>query len=205
MAANSLDTEALLGRVKVEGAPALGDLLQRYSGRLESMIRLRLDRRLQGRVDVGDVVQETFLEATRSFDRYRQQPHASFYIWLRCIARRRLIDLHRHHLGAEARDPRREVSIDQRIEPEATSAILVPHLLATFDTPSEVAARGERVERLEKALAGSDPADREVLALRHFERLSNIEAAEVLGIAESAASKRYLRALQRLKEILKEL
>ena len=205
MADNSCDTEALLRRAREGGSDALGELILRYSGRLRAMVDLRLDRRLSGRVDASDVLQETFLDAARSFVQYRERPDRSFYVWLRCIAERRLVDIHRHHLGVQARDPRREVSLSGWPSADATSAAIAARILGSGPSPSEAAIGAERAARLAAALDKMDRLDREVLALRHFEQLSNAEAAQVLGIGESAASKRHLRALDRLKEALKDL
>jgi RNA polymerase sigma-70 factor (ECF subfamily) len=112
------------------------------------------------------------------------------------------VDEHRKHLGAAARDAGREISLYRGALPETSSAALAAHLLGRLSTPSQAAIRAERKIRLQEALDSLDPVDREVLALRHFEELSNTEAAAVLGLDKSAASKRYARALIRLKEIL---
>jgi RNA polymerase sigma-70 factor (ECF subfamily) len=72
-------------------------------------------------------------------------------------------------------------------------------------SPSLAAIRGEMMTQLEAALDRLDPIDREVLALRHFEELSNNEVAALLGIQKAAASKRYVRALERLKGALAEI
>ena len=103
------------------------------------------------------------------------------------------------------RDARREVSLYRGALPEATSAALAAQLLGHQTRPSEAAVRAEVKIRLQEALNGMDPIDREVLALRHFEQLTNAEVARVLRIREAAAGKRYLRALGRLKEILSQL
>jgi RNA polymerase sigma-70 factor (ECF subfamily) len=103
------------------------------------------------------------------------------------------------------RDARREVSLYRGAMPEASSAALAAHLLGAELRPSEAAIRAETKIRLQEALNGLDPIDREVLALRHFERLSRDEVARELGISEAAASKRYIRALARLKEALVNL
>jgi len=202
MEEDSRETEAIIRRARGEDPEALGVLFARYTDRLLAMVELRLDRRLQGRVDPADILQETFLDASRSFPSYREIPGISFYVWLRRIAERQLIDVHRRHLGVQARDPRREISLDRFTAPEATSAAMADGFLATLDTPSAIAIRIERTARLQEALGMMDPIDREVLALRHFEQLSNLEAAAVLGITESAATKRHLRALLRLRQAL---
>jgi RNA polymerase sigma-70 factor (ECF subfamily) len=184
---------------------ALGELLGRHRERLRRMVALRLDRRLQGRVDPSDVIQEACLDAARRLPEYRHNPAMPFFLWLRFLAGQRLVDEHRRHLGAAARDAGREISLYRGALPETTTAALAAHLLGRLTTPSQAAIRAERKIRLQEALNSLDPVDREVLALRHFEELSNGEAAAVLGLDRSAASKRYARALIRLKDILAAL
>jgi RNA polymerase sigma-70 factor (ECF subfamily) len=181
---------------------ALGALLQRHEARLRRMMVFRMDPRLQGRVDPSDVIQEVCLAAAKSLPDYLRQPGMPFFLWLRGIAGNKLLELHRHHLGTPMRDARREVSLYRASMPEATSAALAAQLMGRFSRPSEVAIRAEVKIRLQEALNQMDPVDREVLALRHFEHLTNAEAAEVLGIKEGASGKRYLRALERLRDIL---
>ncbi len=199
----SEETESLLKRAESHDKEALGELFTRYAPRLRRLVQLRLDRRLQGRIDVSDVLQESYLDILKSFHNYTRQPDRPFFVWLRCIVIRTLLDLHRRHLGAQARDACRELSLNQGYCPEATSAVLAAHLVGTLTTPSETIMRAERKAALENGINHMDPIDREVLALRHFEQLSNMETAQVLGISTSAASKRHLRALKRLKDILK--
>ncbi len=110
--------------------------------------------------------------------------------------------LHRHHLGAQARDAGREVSLFRGPLPAADSRSLAAQLLGRLTTPSQAAVRAEIQLRMQEALNSMDALDREILALRHFEELSNTEAAAVLGLQKSAASNRHVRALKRLKEIL---
>ena len=181
---------------------ALGELLGRHRERLRRMVALRLDWRLRVRVDPSDVLQEACLDASRRLPEYHQNPTMPFFLWLRFLAGQRLVDEHRKHLGAAARDAGREISLYHGALPETSSAALAAHLLGRLTTPSQATIRAERKIRLQEALNSLDPIDREVLALRHFEELSNTEAAAVLGLDKSAASKRYARALIRLKEIL---
>lgn len=166
------------------------------------MVAFRMDLRLQGRVDPSDVIQEVCLAAAKSLPDYLTQPALPFFLWLRGIAGNKLLELHRHHLGTPMRDARREVSLYRGSMPEATSAALAAQLLGRFSGPSAAAIRAEVKVRLQEALNQMDPVDREVLALRHFEHLSTAEAAEVLGIKGAAAGKRYLRALERLRDIM---
>jgi RNA polymerase sigma-70 factor (ECF subfamily) len=169
------------------------------------MVELRLDRRLQGRLDPSDILQEAFLEFSRSLANYLRDPQMPFFIWLRFITCRKLQALHRHHLGTGIRDAQREISLHRGALPQADSASLAAQLLGRYTSPSEAAVRAELEIRIQEALNNMDALDREVLALRHFEQLGNLEIAEILGISEAAASNRYIRALKRLKTILTEV
>jgi RNA polymerase sigma-70 factor, ECF subfamily len=173
--------------------------------RLRRMLAFRLDPRLQGRVDPSDVLQEAYLSAWQDLAEYVREPTMPFFLWLRGIAGNKLRELHRHHLGTQMRDARREISIYDGALPETTTAAVAAQLMADLTGASEEARRAELKLRLHEALNSMDSLDREVLALRHFEQLSPAETAEVLGIKEKAAGMRYVRALRRLKEILTSL
>lgn len=191
----------LLRRAAAGDGECWGALLGRHRDRLRRMVALRLDHRLQGRLDPSDVVQEAYLEAFERLDDYVRQPDYPFFLWLRFLTGQKLITLHRHHFGVHMRDVSREVPL---ATPDATSAALAAQLLAHDPRPSEVATRREAEQRFQNAIDSLDPLDREILALRHFEQLTNAEAARVLGLQESTASKRYIRAVRRLKEELPE-
>lgn len=179
-----------------------GDLLERSRDRLRRMVALRLDRRLQGRIDPSDVIQEAYLEASVRRAEYLQNPAMPFFLWLRFLTGQKLLALHRHHLGTQSRDAGREVALYRGTLPETSSAALAAQLLGHDTRPSEAAVRAEMKVRLQEALNSMDPLDREVLALRNFEQLTTAEAAQVLAITPAAAGQRYLRALKRLKDIL---
>jgi RNA polymerase sigma-70 factor (ECF subfamily) len=169
------------------------------------MIELRLDRRLRGRLDASDVVQDAFLEAVDRLDKYLSDRSMPFFIWLRFLTGQKLTELHRRHLGVQARAVNREVSLYQAPMPEASSAALAAQLLGRWSSPSAKVVKAELQLQLEGALNAMTLVDREVLVLRHFEQLSNVETAYVLGISENAASNRYVRALKRLKEMLDQI
>jgi len=196
------DEADLLRRAKGGDQQALAALFARYRDRLRKMVRLRLDRRMAGRIDASDVLQDAYLDVARRFPEYAAAPAVPFYLWLRALAGQRLVDLHRRHLGAQMRDAGQEVSLHRGALPAASSASLAQQLLAGLTSPTQAAVRAEMQVRLQEALNSMDPIDREVVVLRHFEELTNVEAAEVLGIETSAASKRYIRAIRRLKAIL---
>jgi RNA polymerase sigma-70 factor (ECF subfamily) len=205
MADEATDNEVLLQRALGGDCAALAELFERHRGRLEQMVRLRLDRRLQGRLDPADVLQEAYLDVARRFPEYRADPALPFFLWLRLLTGQRLVDLHRHHLGAKMRNAALEVSLYRGDLPRASSASLAELLLGRLTTASRAAIRAETQLRVQEALNGMDATDREVLVLRHFEMLSNEETAQVLGLKPSAASNRHLRALKRLKEIMAQV
>ncbi len=199
-----------LGRARVlaPGADRVdwGQFLSAHRDRLRRMVALRLDQRLRGRIDPSDVIQEAFLEVVERQSEYERQPDPMPpFLWLRFLTLQRLQLVHRQHLGTRARDAAREVSIHGKPFPAASSAALAARLLGHDTRASEAAIRAERTQRLQGALEGMDAIDREVLVLRHFEQLGNGECARVLGLSESAANKRYIRALRRLKAILAAL
>jgi RNA polymerase sigma-70 factor (ECF subfamily) len=160
-------------------------------------VAFRLDRRLRGRVDASDVIQEACLEAHERLPEYLARPTMPLHLWLRFLVGQRLCLVHRQHLGTAMRDAGRE-----HAWAGSTADGLVDHLVAAGPSPSEDAVRAEARAYLAAALDRMDPTDREVLVLRHFEQLANGEVAQLLGIETSAASKRYLRALGRLQEAL---
>ena len=204
MTSGPLDVDAsqLLSRAADGDEDALRELFSRHRGRLKRMVRLRMNRRLQGRIDDSDVLQEAYLEASKRLADYVREPSLPVSLWLRHITGQKLIDAHRRHLGAEKRDAGRDVTLHRGAFPAASSASLAAHLLGKLTSPSQAAVKAELRVQLQDALNNMDALDREVLTLRHFEQLSNSDAAKVLGIDVSAASNRYVRAVRRLRTIL---
>ncbi len=180
----------------------LTELLARSRDRLRRMVRLRMDRRLHGRIDASDVIQEAYVEASVRFAEYQEAPDVPPFVWLRFLTGQKLVQLHRRHLGAQSRDAGREVSLYRGAMPEATSMALAAQLIGKLTSPTQAVARAELKMRVQDALNEMDELDREVLALRHFEQLTNAETAQVLGIKTEASYKRYVRALKRLKGTL---
>ena len=201
------EAAALSARAAGGDMDAWGALLAGHQGRLAGLASFRLDPRLRGRVDAADVMQEAFVAATERRDAFFQQTAQPLFLWLRWIVRNTLLEVHRHHLGSKMRDPRREVTSrgwDSDGE-DSTRAALVAQLTCGVTGPSTAVGHAEVKARLNDALGRMNGVDREVLALRHYEQLTNAEAAQVLGIQERAAAKRYLRALERLREVLSEM
>jgi RNA polymerase sigma-70 factor, ECF subfamily len=199
------ELQELLLRAGQGDATVLGELFSRFRDRLQRLVRLRFDRRLQGKFDFSDVLQDVYVEAAQRFNDYLQKPDLPLYLWLRFLTLQRLLILHRRHAGTRMRDIAREVSLDQGAMPEASSAALAARLLGHRTTPSQAAMRAEMQIRLQDALNSLDATDREIIALRHFEELNNSEAAQVLGLSESGASRRYTKAILKLKDLLVSL
>jgi len=179
----------------------LDALFVHHRPRLLRMVELRLDQRLRTRVDASDVLQETFVEALRRLPDYVARPDMPFFLWLRFLAGQKVVALRRHHLGVQARDAQREQHAGTRpprADPESMTAVLVD----THTSPSAAAMRDELREKLLATLERMEANDREILSLRHLEQLTNTEAARELGLDESTASKRYVRALAKLRAIL---
>lgn len=193
------DTEELLARARCGDPSAVEQLLARHRQRLRRMIVVRMDERLSARIDPSDVVQEALIVAAKKLPAYLCKPAVSFYPWLRRIAWERLLDAHRRHLQAG----RRSVSREEPPGLSDTSAIeLADRLVAGGTNPLARLLRDELCARVQAILARLADGDREILLLRHLEQLTSAESAEVLGIGQEAAKKRYLRAVQRFRRLL---
>src|SRR5262249_23013967 len=199
---NTTDTVRLIERARAGDRDALNELFSRHRERLRRMVEMRLDWRLQARIDPSDVIQDAYLEVAGRLEEYLRDPKLPLFLWLRLVVGERLTTLHRQHLGTKMRDAAREVSLYREALPQASSVALAAQLLGKHTSPTEAAVRAERMLRLQEAINPPAPIDREILSLRHFEQLSRAEAAQVLGIEEGTAAKRYVRALKRLKDVL---
>lgn len=199
------EIEQLIDKARAGSEPALADLFERYRRRLERMIEARMDRRLRGRIDPADVLQESYLHLSQKLDRYRQQDQLPFFLWLRLVTAECLIGLHRRHLGTAKRDAALEISLTGESMPLTDSYSIAAQLLGRITTASQKVMRAEGRAMLRNAIDSMEAIDREVLVLRHFEELDNVEVALILGIEQSSASSRYFRALKRLKAILDEV
>jgi len=201
-ACNSSGTNRLLRRARDKDEQALAELFARSRERLRRMIRLRLDRRLRGRFQSSTVLQMVYEDAAQRFAEYLANPTLPFFLWLRLLAGQRIQALHRQHLGSQVWGEGQEISLYRGALPQANSVSLAAQLFGHMTAAAQASAKAEMQLQLQDALNGMDPTDREVLALRHFEELSNEETALVLDLDPAAASNHFIRALKRLKEIL---
>lgn len=186
--------------MRAESPVALSQCFAEFRPRLERIAKFRLDPRLSTRVDIDDVLQETYLAASKRLSHCDASTAESVFIWLRLILQQTMIDLHRQHLQAAGRDVQREVRADH--SDPGTSGCIAQRLVSQISSPSMSLKREELNDRLMKALDQMETLDREVLALRHFEDLSNSEVASLLNLSIKAASIRYIRALKKLKALM---
>jgi len=186
-------------------ASAQSELFSHYRDRLKRMVRLRLNRRLQGRVDDSDIIQEALIEAARKLPDYAREPILPFYVWLRHLTGLKLVEIHRRHLGTKMRDAAMEVSLHRGGLPGANSMSLAAFLLGTMTSVSQAAIKAEKRLALQEALNDMDPLDRELVAMKHFEQLTIDEMAQALEMPRSSVGRHYLRALKQLKAILQDL
>jgi RNA polymerase sigma-70 factor (ECF subfamily) len=159
---NSTDTVALIERARAGDAAALNEIFARHRARLRRMVEMRLDWRLQARLDASDVIQEAYLEIAGRLEEYLQNPALPLFLWMRLVVGERLLKLHRHHLGTQMRDAGREVSLYRAALPAASSAALAAQLLGKHTSPTQAVLRAERMLRLQEAINSLDPIDREV-------------------------------------------
>ncbi|MCA9133939.1 MAG: sigma-70 family RNA polymerase sigma factor [Planctomycetales bacterium] len=197
-------TTELMSEARAGDRQAVEMLLDRYRDALRKMVGQRLDQRIQGRVDVSDVVQDVLIEANRRLPAYLANPSLPFHLWIRQIAKDRIIDAHRRHRVSSKRSVDREQRLSARPAVDASTINLAVQLRDPQLTPAAAATRRELARHIQAAIELLEERDREVILMRHYEQLSNQEVAQVLELSEPAASMRYLRALKRLRGVLDE-
>jgi RNA polymerase sigma-70 factor (ECF subfamily) len=194
---NSDHTEHLLQQAQAGDERAFEDLFARHRAYLRQVVALRLDPRMRPRIDPSDVVQDAQLEAFRRVGDFLERRPMAFRLWLRKTTCERLLMLERFHRRASRRSIDREVML-----PDRSAFALVQQLFAAGSAPGKRLELSETARRVREVLAQLSDTDREILLMRNLEALSNQEVAEVLQIEPVAASKRYGRALLRLRSLL---
>ena len=199
----SQELNDLVEAAKLGDENALAMLFSQYKSQLRRMIAFRMDQKLKGRVDPSDVLQEAFLDLAKKLPEFggKKMP---FFVWLRLVTKERMLAIHREHMGTKKRDVRREF-VQANHYGNATSISLAAHFLAQYTSVAGRAIRAEQKVRLEALLEQMTDSDREIIALRIFEGLTNGETSQVLGLTKQTASKRFLAAISRLREELKDL
>lgn len=195
-------TEQLIEKARSGDPEARDRLLMRHRDALRRMIEMRLDRKIQRRVDASDIVQEVLVDANRRLTDYLADPKMPFHLWLRHMAKDRIIDAHRRHRVSSKRSVDREQNLAIGFNMDQSSVDLAAQICDTEATPGAAATMEELQRRFQAAIELMDPADREVIIMRHFEQLTNQDVAAALDLSAAAASMRYLRAMRRLRTML---
>jgi RNA polymerase sigma-70 factor, ECF subfamily len=195
-------TANLLVNAKRGDEMAIEQLLTRHREALKRMIDMRLDKRVAQRVDVSDIVQEVLVEASRRLQIYLENPAMPFHLWIRQIAKDRIIDAHRRHRVSAKRSVDRERRLEVQGTLDASTIELAGQLLDPELTPAAKATQREMALQVQACIEQLEDRDRDILLMRHYEQLTNQEVAVTLGLTEPAASMRYLRALKRLRSII---
>ncbi len=198
---NEKDTESLLTAAAEGNSTAWQTLLEQHRERLRRMVDLRLDSRVSSRLDASDVVQDTLLDASRKLAAYARERPLPFYPWLHRLAAEQVAQAHRRHLRSEGRSVGREERTFAW--PDDSARLLVDHLVARDSTPGHALVREERRQQVHAALGRLTPPDREILVMRYLEDLTFPEIAAILGIGEGAAKMRHLRAIERIRSVMK--
>jgi RNA polymerase sigma-70 factor (ECF subfamily) len=189
----------MLMAARAGGETSLGPLLELYRNYLRLLARVEIGRRLRGKLDASDLVQETLLEAHRNFPRFQGSREAQFVRWLRQILAAKVAYLVRHYFGAQGRDVRLEQALAADVD--HSSRMLGQELVASLTSPSLQAVRREQAVLLADALEKL-PADyREVIVLRHLEGLAFPEVARRMERSEDSVQKLWLRGLARLRQV----
>lgn len=200
---DSEQTAELLQNARQGEPSAVNELMERHRNSVRQMIQMRLDRAVAARVDASDVVQDVLLEASQRLNDFIESGSMPFHLWLRQLAKDRLIDMHRRHRSAQ----RRSVDREQRVGAGSSerSSLNLDGVLADGQlTPAAASIRQELEQRFLTALQELGDDDRDIILMRHQEHLTNSEVAEALGLSQPAAGMRYLRALRKLREVLGE-
>jgi RNA polymerase sigma-70 factor (ECF subfamily) len=197
-------TETLLRAARGGDSDAINRLLEKHRGPVRRLVEMRLDRKVQRRVDVSDVVQDVMIEASGRLDKYLDDPVMAFHLWLRQIAWDRIIDTYRRHRVSAKRNMDREQPMSVPAGADHSTMELAVQLCDPGLTPAAAATHRELADQVEAVIELLGDQDREIILMRHYEHLSNLEIAEVLQLNPPAASMRYLRALRRLRALLEE-
>lgn len=202
---NAEELHTLVRFAAAGDAAAMDELFSQFRLPMKRMVHLRLNRRLQGRIDDSDVIQEAFLEAARKLPEYAAAPLLPFFLWLRHLTGLKLTEIHRRHLGTQMRDAGQEVTLHRGGLPGADSVSLAAHLLGSLTSVSQASIKAEKRLLLQETLNSMDAMDREIIAMKHFEQLTISDIAQVLEMPRATAGRRYLKAMKRLREILEDL
>ena len=196
------DAERLLLQARTGDPADLGRLLELYRGYLRLLARIQIGKRLQGKLDASDLVQEVFLDAHRYFPAFRGQSEGQFAAWLREILAGTLANQVRRYFGTQARDVRLEMAVAADIGQSSMALGGIP--VDPRSSPSHQAARGEMTLLVAEAI-GRLPEDYQtVIVLRHLEGLTFPQVAARMDRSIDSVEKLWLRGMARLRKSFSE-
>jgi len=195
-------TLTLLAEIRDGDPDAVNALINRHREAVRRLVQMRMDQAIASRVDASDVVQDVMFEASRRLNNYIQDPALPFHLWLRQLAKDRMIDMHRRHRAAQRRSVDREQAVNSLVNDDRSAADLAKLLRDAELTPAAATVRREMEQQFLAAVNDLNDADREIIMMRHFEHLTSAEAAQALGMTAAAAGMRYVRALRKLSDQL---
>lgn len=198
---NGTDTDTMLRRAAAGDHVSIDALLEQHRSALKKMLAVRMDPRVQGRIDPSDVVQETLTLASQRLPKYAAEQPIPFYPWLRQIALEKLAVQHNHHLRVAKRSVVREQDVRAEIS-DASVCGLAQQIVGTVESPSQTMMREEMVQRLRDALDTLREADREVIIMRFLEHMNSRDIGATLGISEAAVNMRKMVAIERIRKVL---
>ncbi len=195
------NAETLLSQSLAGSQECFGRLLHLYGNYLDLLVKSQLERKLLARVSSSDIVQETFLEATRDFEKFRGSTSSEFRAWLRQILINNLHRVVEQHVLAQKRDVRREVSFEALANSLEQSAARLDTILPDPGrSPSSNVQQFELEIELADKLADLPTDYRAVIVLRNIEALPFEEVGRRMERSAGAARMLWLRALQALRE-----
>jgi RNA polymerase sigma-70 factor (ECF subfamily) len=196
-----LDAERMIRLAREGDREAMGVLLEQYRGYLKLLARLQIHRRLQGKADASDIVQETCLQADACFGQFRGDCEAELLAWLRSILGSQMATLVRRYYGTQLRDPRLERELAAELD-RSSQALDAALMMNRSSSPSRSVARREQAVLLAEALEQLPSDYREVIILHHLQELSFSEVAGRMQKTPDAVRKLWIRALGQMKKLL---
>lgn len=203
-AMESSDEQVLIERITARDPDALARYIERHRDRLRRFVHSITAERLRAVVEVDDLIQEVSAAAitglpTAPLDRYEPLE------WLQQLARRRVIDAHRFHFGAQRRDAGRQRSIHGEGSGQGSDGGLEALIAASMTSPSAVVSRELRLDRVEQAIQGLRAEQQAVIRMRYAEGMTTKAIAQKLGKTDVAVRVLLSRCMRQLEQQLDDV
>ena len=187
-------------RLRELGHAALAEYFVEHREQLKKAVDAKIDKRIKGRMDGSDVIQETFVVAAKRLDEYLADPKMPLFDWLRWLAKQNVQARHRDHFATQKRNPKRE----ERLVGDAAE-VLAGQLAESMVSPHSAIARADLVTHIHRLIGEMSDNDREILTKVHIDMLELPQVAKLLGQPEETIRKRHFRAVMRLRKLVSVL